>query len=203
MKLHHFLITGLFLSSAVFLQASVDSVLTLELKRYTQSISSTSSTTEKGRVSNSRVDSKQLLKLIAKARSTQFPDGSKLQVAVDGTVYVADSKGRWVTDVSEYLRVDFDDKNRLFDGHRNLMTGTETTKNFFPIRLVINLPSMKGSVSGIANEDFKAGEPNSDGVRILSGASKSMVSGKGSAEGGTALYQGTLRLVGRRAEIVR
>jgi hypothetical protein len=40
-------------------------------------------------------------------------------------------------------------------------------------------------------------------VRIISGASKSMVSGKGSFEGGTALYEGTLRLTGRQAEIVR
>ncbi|MEX1116923.1 MAG: hypothetical protein WEB53_16875 [Akkermansiaceae bacterium] len=203
MKLHHLFITGLFLSSAVSLQARVDSVLKLELKRSTQKISSTSSTTVKGRVINSRVDSKQLLKLIAKTRDTQFPSGSKLQVAVDGTVYVADSKGKWMTDVSEYLRVEFDDQNSLFDGHRNLVTGTETTKTFFPIRLVINLPSVKGSVSGIANEDFKAREPDSDGVRILSVGSKSMVNGRGPVEGGTALYQGTLRLAGRRAEIIR
>jgi hypothetical protein len=203
MKLHRLLITTLFLGSAISLQARVDSVLKLELKRSTQATRSTSSTTEKGKVSNSRVDSKQLLSLIAKARGTRFPDGSKLQVASDGTVYVADSKGRQVSVVSEYLRMSFDDKNNLFDGQRNLVTGTETSKNFFPIRLVIDLPDLKGSVAGIADEDFKAGEPDDDGVRIISGASKSMVSGKGSFEGGTALYEGTLRLTGRQAEIVR
>lgn len=203
MKLHRLLITSLFLGSVISLQARVDSVLKLQLKRSTQTSSNTTSTTEKGRVSNSRVDSKQLLSLIAKARGTRFPDGSKLQVASDGTVYVADSKGRRVSEVSEYLRISFDDKNNLFDGHRNLVTGTETSKNFFPIRLVIDLPDLKGSVSGIANEDFKARAPNGDGVRIITGASKTMVSGKGSFEGGTALYEGTLRLVGRQAEIVR
>jgi hypothetical protein len=203
MKLHRLLITTLFLGSAISLQARVDSVLKLELKRSTQATRSTSSTTERGKVSNSRVDSKQLLSLIAKARGTKFPDGSKLQVASDGTVYVADSKGRRLNVVSEYLRMSFDDKNNLFDGQRNLVTGTETSKNFFPIRLVIDLPDLKGSVAGIADEDFKAGEPDDDGVRIISGASKSMVSGKGSFEGGTALYEGTLRLTGRQAEIVR
>lgn len=204
MKLHHLLIiTGLFVTSAVSLQASVDSVMKLELLGYMQKKSSTSETTERGSVDRFRVESKQLLSLIAKQSATKFPSGSKLQVTTDGTVYVADSKGKWVTDVSEYLEVAFDDKNRLFDGKRNVVTGTESSKNYFPVSLAIRLPGLTGTVSGIAIENFKVRDPDGDGVRIITGDSKSTVNGKGTVEEGPALYDGRLRLIGRRAEIIR
>jgi hypothetical protein len=105
MKLQRLLITSLFLGSAIALQASVESVLKLELLCYTQKKTSASDTTERGSVDRFRVNSKDLLRLISKQLATRFPSGSKLQVAVDGSVYVADSKGKWLGEAIDYLKL--------------------------------------------------------------------------------------------------
>lgn len=191
---------GLFLFPAIS-QASVDSLLKLELKCYFQERITQSDTKETGRVKIARFDSKQLLKIISKEAGVRFPGGSQLKVASDGKVYVADNKGRLVRNVSNYLKAEIDDQNSLFDGQYNRETGKEHSRNYFPIAFTINLPELKGTVEGIAIEDFKAYAADNLGVQRLTGKTASAVNGKGSIEGKLAYYEGMLRLDGKQAVI--
>ncbi|MES2439539.1 MAG: hypothetical protein V4584_10750 [Verrucomicrobiota bacterium] len=194
---------GLFLLPALTLQASVDSVLKLDLKCYYQEKISTSDTKEKGDVEVVRLDSKQLLKLLSKQAGVKFPGGSKLMVAVDGKVFVADSKGRTVGDVSTYFKAKLDGDNSLFDGKYNRENGEEDSTNYFPISFTINLPALKGTVTGLAIEDFKVGKADKFGIQQLNGKTTSAVNGKGQVEGKLAYYDGRMNLNGKQAIIVK
>ena len=134
------LAAGLLLAPALPLHASVDSNLTLEVKCHTQQKFSTSGPNEYGSVRTVRLDAKQLITLLAKQLSKKFPSGAQLKVATDGKVFVTDSKGTVLNDVTAYLKADLNQKQLLFNGSANTATGKENSKNYFPLSLAIKLP---------------------------------------------------------------
>lgn len=196
------LAAGLLLAPALPLHASVDSNLTLEVKCHTQQKFSTSGPNEYGSVRTVRLDAKQLITLLAKQLSKKFPSGAQLKVATDGKVFVTDSKGTVLNDVTAYLKADLNQKQLLFNGSANTATGKENSKNYFPLSLAIKLPGLSGTVKGIAEENFKVTSPNSDGVQITTGNIETEVNGKGKSEGNLALFDGSLYLKGRSATVV-
>lgn len=197
-----FLALGLLLVPALPLHASVDSNLTLELKCHTQQKFSTSGPNEYGTVRTVRLDAKQLLILVAKQLAVKFPSGAQLKVATSGKVYVTDSKGNVLKDVSPYFKANLSTKSRLFNGSANTVTGKENSRNYFPLAFAIKLPGLEGKVSGVAVEDFKVTSPDGDGIQVTTGLIETLVSGPGRADGGLALYDGSLYLKGRKATVI-
>jgi hypothetical protein len=194
------LTSSLLLWAALPLHASVDSMLTLVVKCYTQEKTSMDGLTEYGRVDTYRLDAKQLLKLLEKQLNVNYPNGSQLKVAVDGKVYVTDSKAKVLADVSSYLHATLDQTILLFNGNRNHTTGRENTRNYFPIALTFNLLTLQGSVNGLANEHYTSSLPNKFGIRNINGVSTSTVNGNGSFVGKLAYFDGSLKLIGRATE---
>lgn len=192
---------GLLLLPALPLQASVDSMLTLVLKCYTQDKISTAGTTDTGRVAVARIDSKQLLILLEKQLNVNFPRGAQLKVTVDGKVYVTDSKAVVLNDVSTYLQATLDRDNRLFHGTLHGDTGQENSQSYFPLTLTFNLLTLQGTITGIAIEKFTASAPNSYGIQHISGQSASTVNGMGSFNGRVAYFDGSLRLTGKSESV--
>ncbi|RYD23188.1 MAG: hypothetical protein EOP88_05210 [Verrucomicrobiaceae bacterium] len=196
-----FLAASLLLAPALPLHASVDSNLTMEVKCHTQQKFSTSGPNEYGSVRTVRLDAKQLLTLVAKQISKKIPSGAQLKIATDGKVYVTDSKGTVLHDVSPYFKATLNEKQRLFNGSANTATGKENSKNYIPLTLTLKLPGLNGTLKGIAVENFKVTSPNSDGVQITTGNTIAEVNGKGQADGKTALFDGSLYLKGREATV--
>jgi hypothetical protein len=194
------LAAGLLLPSLP-LAASVDSNLTLELKCHTQQKFSTSGPNDYGSVRTVRLDAKQLLVLVAKQLSVKLPSGAQLKITTNGKVLITDFEGTVLHDVSRYFKARLDSKNLLFNGSANNETGKENSRNYFPLAFVIELPGLRGTVRGIAVEDFKVTSPDSDGIQIATGNIETMVNGKGKVDGSTALYDGSLYLKGRKATV--
>ena len=195
------LTTGLFLCPALSVQASVDSILKLDIKCYYQLKTSSSATKDTGSVRVIRLDTKQLLALLSTQLDIRYTDGTQFEVATNGGVFVTDSKGNRLGDVSPYLHANFDLKSRIYDGSRIILTEEEISRNYFPVSFTINLPSLKVTFSGIANELYRVTAPNGDGVQIFQGHTDTNVSGSGSVEGIPAHFTGTLTLDGRKAII--
>ena len=199
-KLNPILAAGLFLLTALPLHASVDSMLTLVLNCYYQQKVATAGTVIAGNVDIVRVDSKQLLILLEKERGAKFPQGAQLKVATDGRVYVVDAKGVVITEVSTYLYATLNDGVRLLNGQRNLATGQENTRNYYPITLTFNFSTLKGSVKGVLMENLVVGAPDRYGFHVSTGKSSSTVNGSGFYNGKLAYFDGTLNLLGRTSQ---
>ena len=197
------LATGLFLFPALTAQASVDSTLRLEIKCYYQLKTAVSGVKDIGTAKIVRLDSKQLIVLLSKDAGIKYPGGSRLEVATDGKVFVTNSKGDRLGDVSQYFHATLETQSRVYDGFRNTETGQETTRNYFPVSFTINLPSLKGTVSGMASELFKVTPPTGDGLQLVIGHSDADVNGRGSFDGALAYYNGKLALDGRKASVAK
>jgi hypothetical protein len=197
------LATGLFLLSALSLQASVESILNLDVKCYYQAKYTSDAENNWGKVNYVRLDSKHLVYLIGKARGTSFPDGAQLKVMVDGRVFVVTSDGYKITNVTNLVEAKLGVQKRLFHGTHNNQTGQETSRSYFPISLTINLPQLKVVLDGIGTEDFQATEADQDGIQIKMGTINCNVSGTGSVNGKLGYYDGRMELEGRKAAIVR
>ncbi len=196
-----FLAVGLLLLPWLPAAASVDSNLTLELKCHSQQKFSTSGPNKFGSVRTVRLDAKQLLILVAKELSVKVPSGAQLKIATNGSVFITDFEGSVLHDVSRYFKARLDTNNLLFNGSANSQTGKEISRNYFPLAFIIGLPGLQGTVSGIAVENLKVTSPSSDGIQITTGNIETLISGKGSVDGGIALYDGSLYLKGRKANV--
>ncbi|MEO8616142.1 MAG: hypothetical protein ABI600_13440 [Luteolibacter sp.] len=192
---------GLFLFPALSARASVDSTLRLDIKCYYQLKTSSSGGKDTGIVKVIRLDTKQLLVLLSTQLNIKYTGGSQLEIATDGRVFVTDSKDNRLGDVSTYFHADIDTKSRIYDGSRNILTNQQITRNYFPISFTINLPELKVTFSGIANELYKVTAPNGDDVQIFTGHTDANVSGSGNFGGMIAHFTGTLALDGRKAVI--
>lgn len=193
------LASGLFLFTALSARASVDSTLKLDINCYYQDKTTSSGSKETGNVKVIRLDTKQLLALLSTQLNIKYTDGSELEIATDGRVFVTDTKGNRLGDVSNYFSASFDTQSRIYDGSRNTLTNQESTRNYFPLSFTIDLPDLKVTVSGIANELYKVSIPNGDRVQIVTGRTQSSVSGSGNLGGLIAHFTGTLALDGRKA----
>lgn len=199
--LHLLLATGIFLLPALTAQASVDSTLKLNIKCYYQLKTAVSGVKDIGIAKVVRLDSKQLIVLLGKEVSINYPGGSQLEVATDGKVFVTNSKGDRLADVSQYFHATLETQSRVYNGFRSTLTNQETTRNYFPVSFTIDLPSLKGTVSGMADEFFKVTPPNSDGLQLVVGHNNAEVNGRGTFGGTVAFYNGRLALDGRKAVI--
>lgn len=196
-----FLGSGLFLFSALSLQA-VEATVKLDLRCYYQKKITTSNSQVKGSVEVVRLDSKQLLKLLAKQTGLKYPGGSQLSVNENGKVSITDSKGTIIADVSRYFKATLDHDDALLDGKYNRETLEEKSINYLPISFTINLPALKGTVTGISIENFNVSKPNKFGVQQISGKSTSNVNGQGQLSGKVAYFDGKISLSGKEAIIV-
>jgi hypothetical protein len=197
------LATGIFLLPGLSAQASVDSTLKLEAKFFYQLRDSVRGDKEIGSIKAVRIDSKQLLILLSKQAGIKYVGGTQLEVAVDGQVYVTDSKGNRLGNVSKYFQATFDTQSRLFGGSRNVKTGQEISRNYFPVSFTIDLPQLKGTLKGLASELFKVTTPTKDGVQITSGTTTADVDGKGNFAGALSYFDGKITLVGRQAVVIK
>jgi len=202
-SLHLILAAGLFLFPALSVHANVDSILKLDMKGYFQAKYSATDSRESGQVGVVRMSSKQLIKLLSRQVGIRYPGGSRLKVAADGSVYIADAKGNIVGDVSEYFGAKADIANSLIHGKRNLVNGTERSKNYYPITFTINLPGLQGTFEGLVIEEFSVSAPSGAGVQFTTGTANSRVSGEGRINGKPAFFEGNLNLKGREASLTR
>lgn len=194
--------TGLFLLSGVSLQAQIDSILTLDLRCYYQAKFTSSAARDTGKVPVVRLDSKQLISLLAKQVGVRFPGGSLLKIAPDGSVFVANSKGQPLGDVSRFFKAKVDHKNSLFHGTRNNVNLREVGRYYYPLTLTIDLPDLQFTVSGIVNETYKVSGENQLGVQITHSVGFSEINGKGTVDGKPAYFIGDLKLRGKEADII-
>ena len=195
------LTAGLFLIPALSAQASVDSTLRLDIKCYYQLKTAVSGVRELGYAKVVRLDSKQLLVLLSKQVGIKYPGGSQLEVDTDGRVFVTNSAGDRLGNVSKYFQATLDTQSRVWDGFHNTATNQETTRNYFPVSFTIDLPALKGTVSGMANELFKITPPTGDGLQLIIGHTDGDVNGSGTFGGARAYYNGKFALDGRKAVI--
>jgi hypothetical protein len=196
------LTASLFLLSQLSLQA-IEPEIRMTLKYYVQKSTSTSSGIEKGEVKTVRLDSKQLLKILSATTGVKYPSGSQLRVDEAGKVIAFDTKGNFRTDLSNYLTADFSADDALFDGKYDRQTQKENSTRYFPLSFTMNLPGLKGTITGLAIEKFKTTAANKDGIQFSTSLSKSPVSGQGLVDGQLAYFDGVFKLKGRRASIQR
>jgi|GEM_PF-4169440 len=195
------LASGLFLLPALSAQASVNSTLRLDVKCYYQFKTSVSGVKSIGIAKVVRLDSKQLIVILGKQAGIRYPGGSQLEVTVNGQVFITNSKGDRLGNVSKYLQANLDTQSRVSDGFHNNQTNQETTRNYFPVSFTMDLPAVKGTVYGMANELFKITPPTGDGLQLTIGHTDADVNGTGSFSGALAHYNGKLALDGRSASI--
>jgi hypothetical protein len=184
------------------LQASVDTVLSLDLTCYVQDKILASGGVDVGKVGVLRLNAKQLLILASRQLGVKYPGGTQLLVALDGTISAVDSKGNVVSDLSKLYHVERNVKNRLFDGKSNQTTGQENSRDYYPITFTINLNDLKCRVSGLAIGNLDVSAPNKYGTQHISGNSSSAVNGKGSSNAELAYYNGKLSL-STRGEVIQ
>lgn len=197
------LAAGLFLAPTLSLRANVDSILELDMRGYFQAKSSTSSNRETGKVDIVRLDAKQLLALLQKKVGVKFNGGSRLKLATDGSVFVVNSKGAVVGDVSQYIKTVADYDNGLFNGIRNLSTNEEKGRTYYPITIKFNIPGFVGQVSGVVIEDFTVSPATKTGIQFLSGNGRAGINGQGQINGKGAYFEGSMTLQGKEAVIAK
>lgn len=192
---------GLFLLPVLSLHATPDTVLKVDVKCYFQAKTSISKDKQKGDVDTVRLNSKQLLKLIAREKGAKFPNGSQLIVNEAGGVAVFDSKGNFIMDASPYVTLVFSTAKQLVDGTRDLDDGKENTLSFYPIALKLKLSTAKGTLRGVAIEHTRVSSPDRDGIQVTRVDLESAINGKGEINGGFGCYEGEIKLEGREAVI--
>lgn len=150
-----------------------------------------------GDVQSFRLDSKDLLKLLALETGMVFPKGSKIIVDPDGDCFVVDKNGDFIVDVSLFLFADFGDS--LFDGFFDLDTEHEKSTIFIAFALDLNLPSddLLLEIFGMAKEKFSASKPKNNGTQKLKGDINVDVSGRGSIDEELILGEGSVKLNGK------
>ncbi len=182
-------------------KASIESTLTVKMLCYYQSklVSNGGFVSASG--ATVRLDSKQLINILAKKLDIRYPNGSQIRVTPDGAVFIADPRGKSLGDVSDYLKFQFDGNAQIFTGKQNTLTGAETSRNYFPVTFILNLPGLTGSVSGVAIENLSVSNPNRDRVQLSATTTTSNVNGKGLVEDKLGYYEGSLVLSGRSAVV--
>ncbi len=195
--------SALFFLPTLSLQASIESTLKIDLKCYYQARTTTANNNISGQVNTVRLDSKQLIRLISRKVGNSYPNGAKLIVAADGSIQVADSKGKFLRDVSQYFSLVNDQTSDLFNGKRNTLTKVEASRNYYRTQLTIALPEIATTCDGILIEDLKVTTPNKLKVQVSSGKSTSNLSGNGTVDGKPAFCDGSLKLNGKQAEVIK
>jgi selenocysteine-specific translation elongation factor len=192
--------TGLLLLSAPKLLAA-ESEIQMDLTSYTQTELSVSSTTEKGKISKLRLNSKQMLKLLAKQAGVDVSSGSKLKFDDTGKVFIVDSKKDRRTDVTRYLSAELDLRSQLFEGKKDLETQKENSTRYFPVTFTMDISGLNGSVQGLVIEKFKTTAPDKDGVQRITTSSNTPFNGQGSINGKAAYFDGDIVIKSRAATI--
>jgi hypothetical protein len=195
------LAAGLIICPALAEETSVNSFMTLKMKCYFQQSGTPTGTVGAGKVGTYRVDSKQLLKLAANQLGIKFPSGTKLLATADGGVFAANSAGDAIRDLSTFFKLERDTANLLFDGRSKQPAGKQTSRNYYPATLTMNLAGLTGTVGGLLIETFKITAPDKFGVRRISSDSDTPVSGKGTYGNSLSYYEGDLKLSGKTAVI--
>lgn len=195
------LATGLLICPAVAEEASVNSIMTLNMKCYFQQSGTPTGTVGAGKVGVFRADSKQLLKIAAKQLGTSFPSGTRLLAAADGGVFAVNQKGAVIQDLSTFFVLARDTTNLLFDGRSKQPAGQQTSRNYYPATFTMNLSGLTGTVGGLLIETFKITAVDSFGVRRISSDSTTAVSGKGTYGNSLSYYDGDFKLSGKTALI--
>lgn len=186
---------------ASLVQADPDAELKVTMHGYYQSNVSKSNKFLRGKVSKTRITTKQILKLISEESGRSIPSGSKLIASVDGTTKVVDRKGDKILNSSDYVQVRFYTGSEIIDGVRNLYNGKEQSRAYFKIVLAMNLKGMSGTVNGMAIAKNKVSAPDRDGVQKWTVNTNSEINGRGEIKGGPGFYEGKINLKGRGATI--
>ncbi len=191
------LIAALGLFPALVAHASVDSILNVELECFSQYKEGTTGPNNFGMATRTRINSKDLIKMAGKATGQNFPSGAQLKAFTDGRVAVVDSKGKLLTDITPLVRVKWNTIDRVYDGKINRKTGEERSKSYFPVGIIIDLPTLRGAIDGIGKESFQVFKPDKFGTQLFKGEIDSTVSGTGVVKEKKAFYTGTLKFRGR------
>jgi hypothetical protein len=182
------------------LQAAVDSTVDVNLKCYYQSKFTSTQNRVTGKVSILRLSGKQLVTLLAKKTGIKYANGSRLK-SVGGVIFVADSNGKALGDVSKYFQLKISNKDILFSGSRELVGGKEKSRSYETVSFTLNLPGLEGTISGVLLDDLTIAAPNKFGVQYSTAEGAANVSGAGLVDAKSAYFDGTLSLVGREAYV--
>ena len=194
----------LLLAAALFpalpVQATVPSPLVLNFTFYVQASQVTEGNLFKGEVDAVRLNSKDLLALLATQTGQTFPKGARIVVDPDGDVFVTDKNGVLIVDVSTFAFADFG--GDLFDGVYNTVTEQEKSKIYIAFGLELSLPAegLVLDMTGLAKENFSASKPNNQGTQILKGKIACAVTGRGTFDGNLILGEGKIDLRGKEVE---
>ncbi|MES2658756.1 MAG: hypothetical protein V4689_09060 [Verrucomicrobiota bacterium] len=200
-SLKFLLSAGLFLLPAMSAQAGLKAVLNVDINGYFQAKKSVSGGIESGQVGVVRLESKQLLSLIAQEMGIRFSNGSLLMVSDQAEVYVADAAGNFITNVSPYVKLELKKGNELLHGKVNILNGKEDSRTYFPLALRLNLTKLQGTLHGIGIEEMLVTQPDGDGVQIFRGNTNCSLNGKGVINGGAGLFDGVINIKGRNADV--
>ncbi|WP_367870200.1 hypothetical protein [Luteolibacter sp. Populi] len=194
----------LLLAAALFpalpVQATVPSPLVLNFTFFIQASEVTEGNLFKGEVEAVRLNSKDLLALLATQTVQTFPKGARIVVDPDGDVYVTDKNGVLIVDVSAFAFADFG--GDLFNGVYNTVTEQEKSKIYIAFGLELNLPveGLVLNMTGLAKENFSASKPNNQGTQTLKGKIACTVTGRGTLESSLILGEGKIDLTGKEVE---
>ncbi len=192
---------ALFLLPAMPLQAGLNAVLRMDVNCYFQAKSAASGDIVAGKVGKVRLNSKQLLQLIAREKGIKFTKGSILMATDEGAVYVADSQRTLLTDVSDLVQLEFEADVELFNGKVNVVTGKEDSRTYYPLALKLNLTDFQGTLRGIGIEDRIATAPQKIGVQVIRGNTDCSINGRGLVNGVLGYYEGKINLKGKTASV--
>jgi hypothetical protein len=204
MKSRSILLRSLLVAAALFpavpAQATVPSPLVLVFTFFVQASEVTEGDLYKGEVEPVRLNTKDLLALLAAETHQTFPKGARIIVDPDGDVIVTDKNGAFLADVSTLVFADFGPY--LFDGVFNNVTEQERSKIYITFGLEISLPTegLVLDLTGMAKEDFTATKPTNQGVQTFKGKIACAVTGRGTLDGGLILGEGKIDLSGKEVE---
>lgn len=196
------LAVSLLLLPSLSLHAAVDSLLSLDVKCYSQKKIITTPDRVDGQVAVTRLGSKQLLQILTRDAGIKYTNGSRLKV-VAGAVFVADANGKVLGDVSQYFQLKVNSQAGLLSGTRNLMTGVERTKAYQSVSFTINLPTLKSKMSGLLTDDVQITSPNRLGVKEARSNGNANLNGKGTINRSLTYFEGTFQLRGNEAILNR
>lgn len=192
---------GLLICPALAQEATVNSFLTVDMKCYYQQSGTATGTVGAGKVGVFRISSKQLLQIAAKQLGVKFPSGAKLLVTPDGSVYAVKQNGSVIRSLSDFYTLKRDTENLLFDGRSKQPAGKQTSKNYYPSTLNINVAGLVGTIGGVQIETFNISAPDKFGIRRISSDSKTEISGAGTYNNSLSYYVGDMKLTGKTALI--
>jgi hypothetical protein len=153
-----------------------------------------------------RISDKDLLSVIAEAKSITIPTGSFLEVNGDifnggVTVIVKSKTTGLIADVSDLFPVFIVTSDDFWAGKYNDTTYAEAGKDYYTVHIKFDDQHGKTfDVTGFATESFNLTAMNANGFQTCTDSVSIVVTGNGADEFGNLIVKGTITLKGKTVE---